>query len=197
MRLDKKDIILIFIILSLFIGDLLIYSGIINLFFKDKETMWAGIIAFTGAILGGAITYYGVRIQIQHREKEVFMSNVTETLTKIDELLYLLRPSFNGLYLLELTFNNSDINEEEVKAGFHTFVGEFNKILAENKNIVYRYIDYDLVELIESHQQFIFINRQKYDYENLYSKVEKCRYIFKALEDGKKSVKAKYRYYRN
>ncbi|MGQ8971058.1 hypothetical protein [Bacillus altitudinis] len=50
MRLDKKDIILIFIILSLFIGDLLIYSGIINLFFKDKETIWAGIIAFTGAI---------------------------------------------------------------------------------------------------------------------------------------------------
>ncbi|MED1747527.1 hypothetical protein [Bacillus zhangzhouensis] len=65
MKLNSKDTILIFIILSIFIADVLIYCGILNLFFKDKETIWAGLIAFVGAIIGGGITYLGVRRQIQ------------------------------------------------------------------------------------------------------------------------------------
>lgn len=192
MKINKKDIVLIFIMLSLFIGDLLLYLGIINLFFKDKETIWAGLIAFTGAILGGAITYYGVRIQIQHREKEMFMSNVIETLTKIDELIYSLNPSLKEFFILE----NSGFNEDDAvyKISMSESISEFKRVLDENKNIVYKYLDYDFIELIDYHEKFLFLNRNGKD---LSSQIDKCREIYNVILNGKNKVKQKYRYYRN
>ena len=64
------------IIISLLLGDLIIYTGLLNLFFEEKETMWAGIIGFTGAVLGGGITYYGIRMQLNHRDRELFLQTV-------------------------------------------------------------------------------------------------------------------------
>lgn len=192
MKLNKKDIALIFLMLSLFIGDLLLYSGIINLFFKDKETIWAGLIAFAGAILGGAITYYGVRIQIQHREKEIFMSNLTETLTKIDELIYLLNPSLNKFFILESTGHNADPSMQSMF--MRENISDFKKVLKENKNIVYKYLDYDFVELIDFHEKFLLLNSNDKDLSN---QVEKCREIYNVILNGKDKVKQKYRYYRN
>lgn len=173
MRLNIKNIIFIFVIVSLFLGDLLLYSGILNMFFKDKETIWAGLIAFAGAILGGAITYYGVKLQIQHREKEIFMSNVTETLTKINELLRFLKPSFNRFLWIETSFMDEESKAMHIKLN----VNDFDKVLTEQKEIVYKYLDYELVELIELHQKFYHMYKEKYSFQEAYEDMEKCRDI--------------------
>lgn len=86
-RIIYIDFIFACIIVSLFSFNLIIYTGLLNLFFEDNETIWAGIIAFTGAIIGGAITYYGVKLQLYSREKELFMSTASEKLIKLDQLL--------------------------------------------------------------------------------------------------------------
>ncbi|KAF6540144.1 hypothetical protein LRS76_17980 [Bacillus amyloliquefaciens] len=192
MRLNIKNIIFIFVIVSLFLGDLLLYSGILNMFFKDKETIWAGLIAFTGAILGGAITYYGVKLQIQHREKEIFMSTVTETLTKINVLMSFLTPSFNSFFFLEHCYMDEDIKARHIRRS----VIEFNKVLTAQKDIVYKYIDYELVELIEFHQKFLHLQNEKLSYKEAHAAMEKCRDIYTVLNNGKERVKQKYRKYK-
>ncbi|MCY9296731.1 hypothetical protein BJH90_03750 [Bacillus halotolerans] len=192
MKLNLKDIILIFIILSLFIGDLLLYSGILNTFFEDKEAIWAGLIAFIGAILGGAITYYGVKLQIQHREKEIFMSTVTETLTKINELMSFLTPSFNSFFFLEHSYMDEDIKARHIRRN----VIEFHKVLTEQKDIVYKYLDYELVELIEFHQKFLLLHKEKLSYKEAHDQMEKCRDIYNVLNNGKERIKQKYRKYK-
>lgn len=192
LKLNFKDTILIFIILSLFLGDLLLFSGILNTFFEDKETIWAGLIAFMGAILGGTITYYGVKLQIQHREKEVFMSNVTETLTKINELLSLLTPSFNRMFWIEENY----MDEEKKPSHIKSSVNEFNEVLSMQKDIVYKYLDYELVELIEFHQKFFHFYKEKYSYLEAYEEMEKCRDIYNVLVNGEERIKQKYRKYK-
>ncbi|WP_423056973.1 hypothetical protein [Bacillus velezensis] len=192
MKLNYKDTILIFIILSLFLGDLLLYSGILNTFFEDKETIWAGLIAFMGAILGGAITYYGVKLQIQHREKEIFMSNVTETLTKINELLRFLKPSFNRFLWIETSLMDEDSKAVNIKLT----VNDFDRVLTQQKEIVYKYLDYELVELIELHQKFYHMYKEKYSYQEAYEDMEKCRDIFNILVKGQERIKQKYRKYK-
>ncbi|WP_430742086.1 hypothetical protein [Bacillus atrophaeus] len=191
MKLNFKDIVLIFIILSLFVGDLLLYSGILNAFFKDKEAIWAGLIAFTGAILGGAITYYGVKLQIQHREKEIFMSTVTETLTKINELMNFLTPSINSFFFLEHSYMDEDIKARHIRRS----IIEFNNVLTEQKDIVYKYLDYELVELIEFHQKFLQLHK-KMSYKEELDRMEKCRGIYNVLINGKDRIKQKYRKYK-
>ncbi|KYD02605.1 hypothetical protein [Bacillus atrophaeus] len=192
MKLNFKDIVLIFIILSLFVGDLLLYSGILNAFFKDKEAIWAGLIAFIGAILGGAITYYGVKLQIQHREKEIFMSNVTETLTKINELKSFLAPSFNSFFIVE----NFHMEEDKKAKLLKSYIIEFNNVLNSNKDIVYKYLDYELVELIDFHQKFLRLISLKNSYNDMQQGMEKCRNIYNVLNNGIVRIKEKYRRYK-
>ncbi|MCY7918894.1 hypothetical protein [Bacillus vallismortis] len=193
MKLNFKDTILIFIILSLFLGDLLLYLGILNIFFEDKETIWAGLIAFTGAILGGAITYYGVKLQIQHREKEIFMGTVTETLTFLNTLKSFLTPSFNSFFF----FEHSYMDDGEIKARhIRRNVLEFNKVLMEHKDIVYKYLDYELVELIEFHQKFLLLHKEKWSYKEAHDQMEKCREIYNVLNNGIERTKQKYRKYK-
>ncbi|WP_105980826.1 hypothetical protein [Bacillus paralicheniformis] len=86
MRNFYKDIVFFFIIFSLLLGDIILFSNLINEFFVDSETIIAGIIGFVGAILGGAITYVGVRLQLSHRDKEIFLSTATERIINLSSL---------------------------------------------------------------------------------------------------------------
>ncbi|MGG2185380.1 hypothetical protein ABFY55_14575 [Bacillus altitudinis] len=192
MKLNFKDTILIFIILSIFIGDLLIYAGILNLFFKDTETIWAGIIAFIGAILGGAITYYGVRLQIRHREKEIFMSTATETLININQMINCLKPIYSNLYQLDFNSDNELTKANEIRKN----IKKFNEVLIEHTNIIYKYIDYDIAQEIRYYLKFFPPNFAYLDYQEMYREVEKCKNLYNNLLYEEIKVERIYRKYK-
>ncbi|AKC66894.1 MULTISPECIES: hypothetical protein [Bacillus] len=196
MKLNSKDTILIFIILSIFIADVLIYCGILNLFFKDKETIWAGLIALLGAIIGGGITYLGVRRQIQQREKEIFMGTVTETLVKINQLINQLKPIEFTLYYLI----NPQTTEADKEKVIKSYIFGFIKVLKEQEEIVYKYLDYDLVLLIRNFQRG-FPDPQLLEGYNIemdiYKEVKECTYIFNKLIEEEKRIEQRYKEYKN
>lgn len=59
------------LIISILLVDIIIYAGLIKLFFNGDVTIIAGVIAFIGAVIGGIITYLGVNKTLHHRDREL------------------------------------------------------------------------------------------------------------------------------
>lgn len=60
------------ILISFLLAVIIMYAGLIKMFFDMNETIIAGVIAFIGAVIGGAITLVGVKMTIdQTNEKEM------------------------------------------------------------------------------------------------------------------------------
>lgn len=70
--------------------DILLILGIIKLLFGWGDSIIGGILGFMG-VLGGAITYIGVRKTLQHRDREIFMASATEKLMINDDLSFFTR----------------------------------------------------------------------------------------------------------
>ncbi len=189
-----SNIIFFTIILSLFLGDLLIYTGLLNMFFEDRETIWAGIIAFIGAIIGGAITYYGVRLQIHHREKEMFLGTASESLKKMNILINSLKPIYNHFFLIKHSSDDENVKKSQAQS----YVKEFDKNLTEHKDIVYEYLDYETVELIDFFQKSLFIRiDNSLDYPKVQKDMEHLEEIYNMILGEKIIIEEKYRHYKN
>lgn len=194
MKIELKNIILYFVILSLFLGDLLLYTGILNEFFKDKEAIWAGIIAFIGAIIGGAITYYGVKIQLYSREVEVFMSSASEKLTCFDELLKSLDQSFNFMDQIE---NDDSLPTPTKLVNINGYVDDICKILNDEKNkeIMNNILDYDTK--MEIRHTISLLSSTAMDYEDACKNIELCNRIYNLIQVEKDNLYIQYRKFRS
>ncbi|WP_144679850.1 hypothetical protein [Bacillus altitudinis] len=193
MKLNSKDTILIFIILSIFIADVLIYCGILNLFFKDKETIWAGLIALVGAIIGGAITFLGVKLQIKHRDKELFMETANEKLVKMNILINSLKPMFNEFYYIRET----ETDEDKRSAKFQKCIKEFDKSLTQHKEIVQKYLDYNLVGIIEYHQRSLALEGEILHINEIKKDVDHFEEIYNMIKNEMYEIEEKYKQLKN
>ncbi|MCC2929091.1 hypothetical protein [Bacillus sp. LBG-1-113] len=191
MKIDSKDFILILVILSLLLGDLLIYTGILNEFFKDKETLWAGIIAFVGAVVGGLITYYGVKIQIYSREVEVFMSTVSEKLTKLDSLLGSLGGYLDFIAVIQ---DDPTLHEQTKTVHIDGHIKDFCNSLRENLKEINDFLDYDSKFKIKKYLSSMSIHFM--DYEDACKAEDTCRSIYLILSEEKHILYRKYKKYK-
>ena len=57
-----------FIIISLLLADIIIYLGLFKLFGLDS-TLVAGFLGFIGALIGGLITFLGVKLTLKEQRK--------------------------------------------------------------------------------------------------------------------------------
>ena len=88
------------------------------------------------------------------------------------------------------------MDEKSKAANIKLNVNDFDRVLTQHKAIVYKYLDYELVELIELHQKFYHMYKEKYSYQEAYEDMEKCRDIFNILVKGQERIKQKYRKYK-
>lgn len=79
-RLKNRGYIVYVVIISIFLADIIMYAGLIKIFFNGNETIIAGVIAFVGAVIGGALTLIGVQYTIQIQRKK-------DRLEKLPELI--------------------------------------------------------------------------------------------------------------
>lgn len=142
-----SNIIFFIIILSLFLGDLLIYTGILNIFFEEKETIWAGIIGFTGAVLGGGITYYGIRMQLNHRDRELFLQTVHIKMETCQELIRKYFKYKNLAYGLVKFSKDLDDNKRESFLSKQSYlIPEFTELIFEDMASYLNVLDYEFAE---------------------------------------------------
>ncbi|AVI41050.1 hypothetical protein [Bacillus pumilus] len=193
MQLTCKDIILISIIIFLILVDLLVLFAILDVLFEDLVTIWAGIIAFVGAIIGGAITYLGVKIQIKHREKELFMETANEKLVKMNILINSLKPIFNEFFCIR----NTETDEEKKAAKFRKCVKEFDKSLTQHKEIAQKYLDYNLVGLIEYHQRSLSLEGEILNINEIKNDVDNFEKVYNMIKDEMYEIEEKYMQLKN
>lgn len=69
------NIVIIFLYIFIITIIIVVLSGSIYYFYKDSDTLLAGIIAFVGAIIGGSITYLGVIYTVNENKKNQTPNN--------------------------------------------------------------------------------------------------------------------------
>ncbi|WP_198530611.1 hypothetical protein [Bacillus sp. LL01] len=81
--------------------DILILLGLVVLFFDlEDTTLIAGIIAFTGAIIGGVITYSGVLLTIERQRVQNLAEKYPERLMVSDKILDSIAISLHEIFLV-------------------------------------------------------------------------------------------------
>ncbi|MCL7871041.1 hypothetical protein [Bacillus altitudinis] len=193
MQLTRKDNILISIIIFLILVDLLVLLAILDVLFEDLVTIWAGIIAFVGAIIGGAITYFGVKLQIKHREKELFMETANEKLVQMNILINSLKPMFNEFFYIRYT----ETDEEKKAEKFRKCVKEFDRSLTQHKEIVQKYLDYNLVGLIEYHQRSLSLEGEILNINEIKNDVDNFGKVYNMIKDEMYEIEEKYMQLKN
>ncbi|MDQ0268887.1 hypothetical protein [Cytobacillus purgationiresistens] len=75
------------ILMILLILCMIIIIGSLLFFIFDLDvSIIAGLIGFVGTIIGGIITYLGVKLSLKHRDKELFLQTATKKMIELDKI---------------------------------------------------------------------------------------------------------------
>ncbi|MFI2132898.1 hypothetical protein ACH434_23065 [Lysinibacillus fusiformis] len=124
-KIDNSVIILI----SILGMDIIMYSWIVNLFFKKDPTIVAGIIAFFGAVIGGYLTWSGVRYSIEHQKAKDRLDRLPDILKKCWRINTNYIPF--GTVLASEISNNIYTSNEEVESLISDFYDKTEEIATE------------------------------------------------------------------
>lgn len=189
-----NEIMLFIIILFLLLGDVLLFGHILNELFNWDPTIIAGSIGFIGAILGGAITYYGVNKTLKHRDRELFLETATEKLLALENLIDQHSEYLNRAFFYENSFSDKESRKHIIKQ----LLGEFLESLQRNVNQINKNMTYDEITIIRFHKKSItaLYNKKSFSIEDSDKSVEKIREVFKVLTVSKDRLQKKYYKYK-
>ncbi|EIM05015.1 hypothetical protein A1A1_18342 [Planococcus antarcticus DSM 14505] len=186
------------LIVSILLTDFIIYGGLINMFFEDKETIIAGVIAFFGAIIGGVITYLGVNKTLKHRDKELFLNSATEKLMLLEILIDTYKGSLNQMLFAEI-YLDKKADTSQVNKVILSEAKEFVERLKNDKEKMYKSMEYEQIQIITFHQKTLegLTRKNIYTDEDARESIEKIRSVFHSFDLSKKELESKYYLYRN
>lgn len=180
-------------IVSILLIDILFLAGLIKVFFKWDSTIIAGVIAFIGAIMGGYITYLGVNKTLEHRDRELFLSDATEKLMNMEILTDTYKPYLNMMFFYEYSTPKEHVNAlilQEVK--------KFSQQLMDDKEKIYKSMEIDSVDIINFHRKtlrFYDVKKELTDDEALKC-IEKIRDVCKVIDASENKLRQTYYKYK-
>lgn len=183
-----------FVLVSVVILDLIIFYAVMDALKVLEKELLVGLIAFLGSILGGLITLVGVNATLKHRDREVFLNSATEKLLAVENLITYHKKPFNNItYWDEMSMNL------EPKCGKILLEANyFNKELNANKELIYKNLDYDKVQLIDYYQKTLIpiIEKPEINEKEKDTCIEKVRSIFGIFVESQNDMKNKYYKYK-
>jgi hypothetical protein len=192
-NLDKNRISGYIIITFVVIINLFGFMGSALLLFKEDSELVSGALSFVGSILGGLITFVGVKYTLEYNSNEKEIDSSSKKIFLVEDFIYETRSHFNALFILESANNLSD---EAKKESYIRIVNEFNDKLNRHYKKIRMVLDYDFISILGFHRQslqtivFMLNNNPK---ENVYSDgIEKVRDIYGSLIQHKQSLVENY-----
>lgn len=186
-----NDRMLFAIITTLFLGDMLFLGYILHELYNWDTTIIAGIIGFVGAVIGGAITYYGVNKTLRHRDRELFLETATEKLIFADDLIQIHKEYLNTAFVYENFKGNMDGDalNNMVKKLLQDFYASIQSRNAE----LYKSLEYDEITIILLHQKSIAaLLTKKFGEEERKEAIEKIRNVFNVFLVSKSKLENNY-----
>ncbi len=170
--------------------NLIVCIGFMSMILKWDSNITAGIIAFIGAIIGGAITYLGVNRTLKHRDREVFLKDATEKIVTVDRLRRKFSIHLNTFFKIENKTIKNSIDDNSIKEPLANFYND----LTENLEEMYRNMDYDEIEIIEFHKKAIrsIMSKENLSDEDVNRAIEKVRNIYHVFHTSKEKLRDKY-----
>lgn len=182
------------VLISVIIIDFIIfYALMVTLKVLEKEIV-AAIIGFIGSVLGGIITLIGVHLTLKHRDREIFLASATEKLLAVEHLINNLRGHLNSSTIYE----HSNLEQEKICNIIRLLTKSFNETLNENKNTVYKYLEFDEVRIIDFHQKTLspILAKKVISVKEKEKCIDTIQSIFKVLIVSKENLENRYYKYK-
>lgn len=169
--------------------------GLIKIFFSWDTEIIGAVIAFIGAVLGGVITYFGVRITLEHRDKEIFLTSVTEKLLLIDGLINTYKVYINAVFMLE----NSNMGIDERNKRIFNLAKSILEQLNEDNEKIYKSMEYESIQIIDVYKKTLngMTFTSDFTKEKSESCIEKFSDIFNVIHLSKEQLEKKYYEYKS
>jgi hypothetical protein len=185
-----------YVIIVFVIGfHLLFFFGVAKITLPINPDISAGILAFIGSILGGLITYFGVKITLEHGTNQKFLENSGRIIDLLDRCITELKAPFNALFILD---GSNNFSEDQKNEKYKNVISRFNDILDEHYSKLKVELDYDFISILDFHKKslsnrvFFLINVSDRE-KDIPEAVEKCRDIFSILLKHSDEIFLEYR----
>ncbi|MGE7716945.1 hypothetical protein [Priestia megaterium] len=183
-----------FVLVSVIMIDCIIFYSLMKVMDVFEKELIAALIGFVGSVLGGVITLMGVNATLKHRDRELFLNDVTERLLEIEQLI----DSLSG-YLNRLFFHNNLEVDASVKcSNIKREAQAFYEKLNSQKKIVYKHLELDKVQIINVYQKTLtpLILKETLNEEEKEECIGKVQSIFNILIKSKDELQEKYYAYK-
>ncbi|WP_272031234.1 hypothetical protein [Oceanobacillus kimchii] len=174
--------------------EIIVILGYFSIVIGWSDTLIAGIIAFIGAVLGGGVTYLGVRITLKHRDKELFLQNASERLAALEYLNSIYGKELNEVSLIEKNYLENGFNEHYVRV----YVQEFKQILSDQRNLMYKNLTFEENEILDLYIKSIdsLSKRRTLREEDVTDVIDKVRLVFEVIYRSRDTLRKNYYKYK-
>jgi uncharacterized protein YoxC len=148
-KIEKKIVnwLIIFIILCIATACLIFIIWLIDQFVSGYKKDWDAL-AFTGSIIGGALTLIGVKWALDNQKKESFKNDYPKKILILDDLINMVKDMSKSFY------NNASLRSERSQHELMEEVKTLIKLSSEINAEVYDYAK-DIEDAIISHQNVL------------------------------------------
>lgn len=188
---DKRDSVELIVLVIIGINMLFLMFFLLYFMFNVSKEITAGLIAFIGAIIGGFITYLGVKVTLDHRDKEVFLSSATEKLQGLEKL----NANYNSYLNKAAAHEQAFFRENGISYMFvKEFFKEFYNQLIGDTELIYEVMSYDELRILEFHKKTfkVLIYKEALSNEDVKAGISKVRDVNKMFAVSKNNLDEKY-----
>ncbi|OXS69848.1 hypothetical protein [Priestia filamentosa] len=174
--------------------NLIILYAIMESFQVDIKGFFTAFIGFFGSIIGGLLTLIGVQMTLKHKDREAFLDKFAERHLFINSIYNELKP-----YINYSTIYRFAIMDQEAKcSAMKQKVQEFMKVISENKSNLYKFMDYEDLELVDIYEKFLegSLRKQDFDEETADACYKNMQNIIECVRKSKEKLEIKYRSYK-
>jgi hypothetical protein len=161
---------------------LLGFFGVAFIVFPEDSEIVSGVLSFIGSIIGGFITYIGVKMTLEHRNNEKILEQVSEKIFILEDCLKECQVPLNTLFYAQLF----DVPSERKNQVYKIQIKTFSEILDKYYKNLRIKLDFNYIHLLSFHVKSINmtaskINDESINEQDLLAGVEKVREIVDSL----------------
>jgi hypothetical protein len=119
------------------------FLGIAFIVFPKDSTMVSGILAFIGSIIGGLITFFGVKMTLEYTTNEKILGNSSKQIFILEDSIRELTICINAITFTEAATNITEVQRKEM---YLNSFNHFSEAINKHYEIFRLELDYSFIK---------------------------------------------------